>query len=206
MTCVQSRYIFAVKRLYAVSEICAKIAGMTRTALDYDENWLEPEELNRLRRTLPLTYVHGVPVQVSDSGEVERIGLLLRTLPDQTLGREIVGGRVRFHETLRSALARHCEQDLGPLALPVFPTSLTPFHVAEYFPTQGVSNYYDPRQHAVALCYILQVRGECTPRQDALSFDWFAPQELLRDDIIADMCHGQHHIVKAALAHLGILP
>lgn len=179
---------------------------MTRTALDFDDNWLEPEELEALRRKLPITYVHGVPVRVGEDGIVERLGLLLRTLPDQTLGREIVGGRVRFHETVRSALARHCEKDLGPLSLPVLPHSLTPFHVAEYFPTEGVSRYFDPRQHAIALCYIVPVRGECTPRQDALSLDWPTPEEIYRDRILADMCNGQEHIVQAALAHLGILP
>lgn len=179
---------------------------MTRTALDYDDNWLAPEELAQLRRKLPITYVHGVPIQVGDDGQAERIGLLLRTLPDQTLGREIIGGRVRYHEHLRAALARHCEKDLGPLALPVLPHTLTPFHVAEYFPTEGAGVHYDPRQHAIALCYIVQVRGECTPRQDALSIDWFSPHEALRQDIMGEMCHDQQHIVKAALAHLGILP
>ena len=179
---------------------------MTRTALDYDDNWFDDDELSQLRRKLPITYVHGVPVEVDESGTVSRIGLLLRSLPDGTLGREITGGRVKYSESLRSALARHAEKDLGPLALPQLPQSLTPFLVAEYFPTEGVSQYHDPRQHAIALCYIVPVRGECSPRQDALSLDWFTPAEIVREDVLAELCHGQEHIVKAALAHLGLLP
>ncbi|WP_029090335.1 DUF4916 domain-containing protein [Brevibacterium album] len=179
---------------------------MTRTALDFDENWLEPDEIALIRRRMPLPYVHGVPVQLDDDGAAARIGLLLRTLPDGTIGREIVGGRVRYHEPLRSALLRHAEKDLGTLALPTLPVALTPFHVAEYFPTEGESRYVDPRQHAVALCYVLPVMGVCEPRRDALSLDWLTPAEAVRHDVVAEMMHGQEHIVRAALAHLGLLP
>lgn len=179
---------------------------MTRTALGFDDNWLDPEELAHIRRRLPVTYVHGLPVRRGDDGEVERIGLLLRTLDNGALGREIVGGRVKFHESIRAALLRHAENDLGHLALPTVPLSLTPYHVAEYFPTEAVSPYYDPRQHAVALCYVLPVIGDCTPRGDALSIDWLTPQEAVSDAIAAEMRHGQQHIVRAGLAHLGILP
>lgn len=179
---------------------------MTRTALDFDENWLDPDDIELFRNRLPITYVNAVPVQIDDKGQVERVGLLLRTMADGTLGREIVGGRVRYHESLRAALMRHAEKDLGPLALPALPPSLQPFHVAEYFPTEGLSRYHDPRQHAVALCYILPVRGECVPSQDALSLDWLTPVEAIRADIVAEMAGGQEHIVRAALAHLGILP
>lgn len=178
---------------------------MTRTALDYDENWLDPEDLARLRRQLPVTYVNVVPVRLDDDGTVESVGLLLRTQPNGALGREIVGGRVRYHETLREALVRHIEKDLGPLALPTLPVSHVPFHVAEYFPTDGISRLHDPRQHAIALCYIVPVQGECIPRQDALSLDWLTPVDAVRADVVDDMCRGQEHIVKAALAHLGIL-
>lgn len=180
---------------------------MTRTALDYDDNWLDPRELENIRRRMPITYVNAVPVQLEDQGRVAKVGLLLRTLDDGTLGREIVGGRVRYHEPLRAALVRHVEKDLGPLALPQIPPALVPFHVAEYFPTEfEASPYFDARQHAVALCYILPVQGECAPRRDALSLDWLTPAEALREDIVTELCNGQEHIVKAALAHLGILP
>jgi ADP-ribose pyrophosphatase YjhB (NUDIX family) len=179
---------------------------MTRTALDFDENWLEPDEIAHIRRRMPLPYVHGVPVKLGDDGSVEKVGLLLRTLPDGVLGREIVGGRVRYHESIRSALLRHAEKDLGTLALPTLPVALTPFHIAEYFPTEGTSRYVDPRQHAIALCYILPVIGECEPRRDALALDWLTPAEAVRADVVAEMVHGQEHIVRAALAHLGLLP
>lgn len=176
---------------------------MTRTALDYDENWFEDEEFSRLRRRMPIPYVNAIPVRVGETGNVERIGLLLRSLDDGTLGREVVGGRIRFHESIRTALMRHAENDLGPMALPVIPPAIAPFHIAEYFPTEGSSLLFDPRQHAISMCFILEVRGECTPRADALSLDWLTPEETLRPDITDELCHGQEHVLKIALGHLG---
>ena len=64
-------------------------------------------------------------------------------------------------------------KDLGPVALPRVPASLQPFTVAEYFPTQGITPYHDPRQHAVSLAYVVPVTGDCRPRQDALDLVWF---------------------------------
>lgn len=176
---------------------------MTRTALDFDENWFDDAEYARLRRRMPIPYVNAIPVRVGETGNVERIGLLLRSLEDGTLGREVVGGRIRFHETIRTALMRHAENDLGPMALPVIPPSISPFHIAEYFPTEGSGLLHDPRQHAISMCFVLEVRGECTPRADALSLDWLTPEETLRPDITSELCHGQDFILKAALTHLG---
>ena len=183
-------------------DVCHNWA-MTRTALDFDENWFDDAEFAQLRRRLPIPYVNAIPVRVGESGNVERIGLLLRSLDDGTLGREVVGGRIRFHESIRTALMRHAENDLGPMALPVIPPAISPFHIAEYFPTEGSSLLYDPRQHAISMCFILEVRGECTPRADALSLDWLTPEETLGPDIVGELCHGQEHILRYALAHMG---
>lgn len=179
---------------------------MSRTALDYEDTWFTPEELAQLRRRLPFTYINALPVKVGANGSLERVGLLLRSLDDGTLGRELISGRVRFHETIRDALVRHTETDLGPMALPQVPVAMQPFTIAEYFPTEGISKLHDSRQHAIALCYILPVQGECSPRQDALSLDWLTPEEAVRPDIISEMRHGQEHVLKQGLAFLGALP
>src|SRR5699024_4819170 len=130
-------------------------------------------------------------------------GLLLRSLDDGTLGREVVGGRIRFHETIRSALMRHAENDLGPMALPVIPPPISPFHIADYFPTEASSLLHDPRQQAISMCFILEVRGECTPRADWVSLDLLAPGGTQRSDITSGLCYGPEYILTAALSHLG---
>jgi len=167
--------------------------------------WLTTNELELARTRLPILYVEAVPVRVDDSGVVTSIGLLLRIASDGVVSRALVSGRVLHHERVRDALLRHVEKDLGPVALPQIPASLQPFTVAEYFPTEGVTPFHDPRQHAVALAYIVPVTGDCRPRQDALDLVWFSPQEASSPMVQQEMSGGQGVLLKQALAHVGCL-
>lgn len=150
---------------------------MDRTAVDTAENWLSPEELDDARRRLPMLYVNAVPIRVDASGAATQLGLLLRATASGEIRREVIAGRVLYHERVRDALLRHIEKDLGPMSMPRIPASPQPFTVAEYMPTPGSSPYYDPRQHAVALACIVPVAGDCAPQQDALDLAWLAPAD-----------------------------
>jgi len=108
-----------------------------------------------------------------------------------------------YRETIRAALVRHMEKDLGPLAMPQLPPSPVPFAVAEYFPSPSETGLTDDRQHAVALAYVIPVRGECSPRQDALELTWLTPQEALSSAVLADLDGGRGNLIKQALAHMG---
>lgn len=165
--------------------------------------WLSSESLDQARERLPILYVDIVPVRTDERGEVTAIGTLLRVSPDGSVARELVSGRVLYHERLRDALLRHLEKDLGPMALPRIPASPQPFTVAEYFPTRGVTPFHDPRQHAVALAFIIPVTGDCSPSQDALDLAWLQPHEALDADLRAQMGRGHGTLLAQALAHLG---
>jgi hypothetical protein len=179
---------------------------MNQTAVDSHENWLTPDELASARRRLPILYVNAVPVRVDDTGVATSVGLLLRSTPEGEIRRELVAGRVLFHERIRDALVRHIEKDLGPHALPRIPVSPSPFTVAEYLPTPGVTPYHDPRQHAVALAFVIPVAGDCAPRQDALDLIWLSPQEAADDGLQKEMLGGHGIVLRQALAHLGFPP
>src|SRR3954464_15626484 len=118
------------------------------TEVTSDAGWLSREEMDAARKRLPILYVDAVPVRVDHHGVVTAVGLLLRIGEDGQVKRALVSGRVLHHERVRSALLRHLEKDLGPLALPRVPTSPQPFTIAEYFPTPGVTPFHDPRYHA----------------------------------------------------------
>ncbi len=167
--------------------------------------WLSEVELAEARRRLPFLYVEGVPVRTDGNGQVTEVGLLLRASPLGEMSRTIVSGRVRFGETVRDALFRHVENDLGPMAFPAIPPSPVPFTVAEYFPLPGVSAFHDERQHAVSLAYVVPVTGTCEPRQDALELTWLSPDEAASDAVSAEMEGGRGALVRQALAHLGAL-
>lgn len=176
---------------------------MSSLEADTSAAWLSREDLDSARERLPILYVHAVPVRVDHTGAVTAVGVLLRASGDGTINRELVAGRVLYHERLRDALLRHLEKDLGPMALPRVPASPVPFTVAEYFPTPGVTPYHDPRQHAVSLAYIVPAAGDCAPQQDALDLAWLTPTEALDSNLQLEMTGGHGVLLRQALAHLG---
>jgi hypothetical protein len=111
-----------------------------------------------------------------------------------------------YGESLRNALYRHLEKDLGPMAFPQLPPSPVPFSVAEYFPMPGIGQFVDERQHAVSLAYVIPVTGTCDPRQDALELTWMSPEEAASDSISLEMEGGRGALLRAALASVGRLP
>ena len=166
--------------------------------------WLTDDELEETRKRLPLLYVEAVPVRVDGLGKVIEVGMLLRA-NDGEITRTLVSGRVMYGETLREALFRHLEKDLGPMAFPQLPPSPVPFSVAEYFPLPGLGQYVDERQHAVSLAYVIPVTGTCDPRQDALELTWMTPAEAASDAIAAEMEGGRGSLLRSALASVGRL-
>jgi ADP-ribose pyrophosphatase YjhB (NUDIX family) len=168
--------------------------------------WMSSEQLELVRAQVPIVYVEAVPVRVDALGNVTKIGLLLRVAADGSISRLIVSGRVKFGERIRDALMRHCEKDLGPLALPRIPVTPAPFTVAEYFPHPDISGFHDPRQHAVSLVYVVPVDGECQPTQEALDLGWYTPAEVVSPAVIGQMTGGQDRLLRLALAHVGQLP
>ncbi len=168
--------------------------------------WLSPENLDFVRRKVPMVYVDVVPVRLDAEGRLERVGLLLRSPREGGLWRTVISGRVLLHETLRHAITRHVEKDLGPMALPRIPASPVPFTVTEYFPTVVPGAHQDPRQHAVSLAYVVPVDGDVAPQADTLQLTWLTPAEALDPVVQSECVSGHGQLVTAAVAHLGALP
>jgi hypothetical protein len=165
--------------------------------------WLSREDIDRMRRQIPMVYVQVVPVRTDELGRVSQVGSLLHVGDDGSLERTLIAGRVLYHETLREAIARNIAKDLGDIAIPELPVALQPFHVAEFFPTPGVSPYYDPRQHTVALCYVVPIPGDCKPQDETLDVEWCDPEGVRIETFIQQMANGQGDIVRRALAWVG---
>lgn len=168
--------------------------------------WLTDGEMAAVRAHLPVVYVEVVPVRLDGAGRIQSIGLLLAPSPDGSISRTLVSGRVLHGERIREAVLRHVEKDLGPMALPRVPVSPAPFTIAEYFPDQDVSGFHDPRQHAVALAFVVPVDGDCRPSQSALDLAWVSPQEAVSDGVTAEFSGGRDRLVRLALAFAGSLP
>ncbi|KQP27957.1 ADP-ribose pyrophosphatase [Aeromicrobium sp. Leaf272] len=152
---------------------------------DPNPGWLSEIALDETRSRVPILYVEGIPVRVDAHGQVEHLGLLLRGSPTTgAMTRTFVSGRVTHGESVRDALLRNLEKDLGPTAFPQLSASIVPFTVAEYFPLPG---------------------GECNPRQDALELSWMTPEQALDPAVLDEMEGGRGMLVRQALAHVGAL-
>jgi len=178
---------------------------MTVRTPDPESGWLSDDELEIARRRVPILYVEAIPVRVDAVGNVEHLGLLLRADADGVMTRSFVSGRVKYGESIRDALIRHLEKDLGPMAFPQLPQALVPFTIAEYSPAPW-SKFRDTRQHAVSLVFTVPVAGECDPRQDALELSWLTPREALDPDLLDELEGGRSAILRTAVGHLGLWP
>lgn len=170
------------------------------------QGWLTEDDLEVTRGRVPMVYIDAVPVRVDHLGRVERVGTLLRGRSDGTITRAVVSGRVLYGEAVRDALWRHLNKDLGPEAEPQLPPAPAPFTIAEYFPDPERSGFHDHRQHAISLCFVVPVEGDCEPSHDALDFAWLTPAEATSPGVIAEMSGGQDRLLRLALAHVGQLP
>lgn len=170
---------------------------------DVRSGWLAPDELDAARARVPMVYVDAVPVRVDALGQVTLVGLLLRAMPDGSVSRAVVTGRVLYGERVRAALLRHLEKDLGSMALPRLPLEPAPFTVVEYFPDPSVSGFHDPRQHAVSLAYVVAVDGDCAPSQESLDLAWVTPEEAMSAEVRREMTSGHGRLVQLALAATG---
>ncbi|MFL2001112.1 MULTISPECIES: NUDIX hydrolase family protein [unclassified Microbacterium] len=179
--------------------------GTPSTQSNGNPGWLSDIELTEARRRLPMIYVEALPVRTDGMGTVVQVGILLRATPIGEMTRTLVSGRIRYGETVRDALFRHLENDLGPMAFPLLPPSPTPFTVAEYFPMPGLSPFHDDRQHAVSLAFVVPVTGTCEPRQDALEVTWLSPEEAASDALADEMEGGRGTLIRLALASVGAL-
>jgi ADP-ribose pyrophosphatase YjhB (NUDIX family) len=168
-------------------------------------SWLSSQELATARERVPIVYVDAIPVRTDAQGAVTQVGLLLRAMPDGTISRAVVSGRILHGERVRDALLRHLEKDLGAMALPQVPPSPQPFTVVEYFPDPSVTGFVDPRQHAVSLAFIVPIAGDCSPSQDALDLVWVTPEEASKPEFQGEMSGGQGRLVRMGLAHCGVL-
>ncbi len=168
--------------------------------------WLTDDELESARQSMPMLYVEAIPVRVDPLGMITSVGLLLRARPDGTISRAVVAGRVVHLERIRDALVRHLEKDLGPMALPRLPVSISPFTIVEYFPDPAVTGFHDPRQHAVSLAYVVPVDGDCVPTQSAIDLAWLTPEEASSESVLAEFTGGQDRLIRLAMAYGGRLP
>lgn len=164
--------------------------------------WLASGEINRMRGEMPIPYVLVVPVRTDDLGRVSQVGSLLRVSDDGSIERTLIAGRVLYHESLREAVARNVAK-FGRYRVASAAGESAAVHRGRVFPTPGLSDYFDSRQHAIALCYVVPIAGDCKPQDETLDVEWVNTNSEILDTFINQMSNGYGTIVRQAIAWAG---
>lgn len=141
--------------------------------------WLSEKEWKFVQRKLPIACVDIVPIRPGD-GATPHVGLIQRTSPfDDGLRWCQIGGRIRRDETVRTSLLRHLHGTLEGVHV-LLPSDPQPDYVMQWFPTppaeqDGVAYGADPRRHAVALSFVVELLGDPVRVEggEAHRFEWF---------------------------------
>jgi ADP-ribose pyrophosphatase YjhB (NUDIX family) len=137
--------------------------------------WVPEDEWDRLQQILPISVVDVVLLTHEDPPAV---GLISRETPHQGIRWNLVGGRIRFGESIDEALQREISENLGSGIEIQLPDVKNPHVVAQYAPFRKTGFSIDPRKHAVALTYAIRARGSVVPAKEALGFRWFPLDQL----------------------------
>ena len=127
------------------------------------------------------------------------VGLIRRDTPHQGIRWCLVGGRVYRNESLQTAARRHLIDTLGESIRVKFRHPFEPLLITQYFSVRRKNELYDPRQHAVALVFPVNVGGEIQARNEAREFRWFRVNDLPSPRAFG---FGQQHVLQSALKRL----
>lgn len=151
----------------------------------------------QIEQSLPIACVDFVSFRVGAGGNAAEVGLIKRRSPFGTVWCHL-GGRIIRGESVAQALRRHARDTLDvDLDLPPDPQ---PRYVYQWFPPDDTPDKaephgIDPRKHAIGLSFVVDMVGDPKPRNEALSFDFFAV-----DALPAPLWPGTEYLVRRLLA------
>lgn len=161
--------------------------------------WINDKEWARLQQLLPIVCVDILPIVCSPSGEINRIGLIKRHTPHEGDKWCTVGGRLLYGESLQDGIWRQLRDTLGSDVQIARGLDIQPLYVAQYSPSLEAAEGFDavdPRKHAVALTYLLEIKGEIAPQNEALDFQWCTLSEFRMYEHIG---FGQERVIEMCL-------
>jgi ADP-ribose pyrophosphatase YjhB (NUDIX family) len=161
--------------------------------------WLPGYLYAMVRRCMPIACVDVLPYEIDDRGDVWIYPIVRDGEDGRRKGLALVGGRVRHGEDLLEAIGRHVHTTFGPHVTWTPPDVSRPEVVAQYFPQQRPDAGFDPRQHAIALSYPLEIHGSLGLPAGSEAHDivpFLLPDRPGRRDVVFQ----QGHVVDALIA------
>ena len=140
-----------------------------------------------------------LPVRLDERGRVSSIGLIVRRVPLRGPAWCLVGGRVRYSETLAEARTRQVATTLGSVIACTTLLGGQPATVAEYAPGGSPRFGWDPRKHATGITYLVELEGVPVPQGEVLDLRGFLPGSgLTRSQVGFD----QDQVIDSCLARI----
>lgn len=166
-----------------------------------DNHWIPEEEYQRIQKTLPIACVDILPIKV-DEGVVSMVGLIKRHTPHQGDRWCVIGGRLRYGESLYKAIHREMRSALGDDMVFSVCNNGMPINVYQYMPCEDENQLHDPRKHAISIMYLAEVSGDIYPANEALDFEW-TPVIGIKDR--SDIGFGQTPMILECLDIFGLI-
>jgi len=162
-----------------------------------NRNWLGDDDWRWVQETVPVACVDVLPVQMSGvGGAIARVGLIHRDTPHQGRRWCLVGGRLWRDESFAEAATRQIRETLGAGAQFHIDADAQPVYIAQYFTHEREVGLLDPRQHAVAMVFVVPIGGDIVAGGEACEFRWFGRNEL---PIPEEWGFGQDRVAEACL-------
>jgi ADP-ribose pyrophosphatase YjhB (NUDIX family) len=131
--------------------------------------WIPEKQYEGILASVPIVCVDVVVFEVRSG----RLGLIFRDTYDNKQGWCLIGGAVLRDEPIESAIRRQIFETLGG-DVRIVDSSIRFLGVVEYFTMKRPGEFYDPRKHAVAMNYSVEIEGNPVPDgAEALNFEWF---------------------------------
>ena len=170
---------------------------MTSIAHGTKSVWLPDADWRNIQSQVPIPCVDMVPVKRTVEGP--SFGLIRRDTPHEGVRWCLVGGRVFLNQSLGTACAYHLVTTLGDSIRIDYPLSAEPLLTSEYFSVRRDGELHDPRQHAIALVFVVSVEGPITACGEAHEFRWFREDWLPAS---SDFGFGQDCVLRSVIERL----
>jgi ADP-ribose pyrophosphatase YjhB (NUDIX family) len=157
------------------------------------QGFLSAEDWQWASTHLPIACVDVLPVKRDPTGRATHVGLIRRESPMGELWCHL-GGRMLHGESLRHAAIRQLEDSLDGVDSESIQAE--PYFVNQYFQDSRPGMGFDPRKHAVAVCFIADISQDTQPTAhgaEAREFQWFAVNSLPGD---AEIWPGTRYMIE----------
>lgn len=170
-----------------------------------DKNgWLPNRKWKTIQSSVPVTCVDVLLVKRDRTGS-RQWGLIYRETPHQGRRWCLIGGRLLLNEAFRAAIIRQVRETLDIDVRRSLSSDVQPIFTAEYFSRHFRGAMFDPRQHAIGLVFVVEVRKDFKPRPkgEALKFEWFDEKQLQKPALFG---FGQKRVLAECIRRLGFPP